>query len=270
MKKEFLVLIILGLIIIILLGVLIFIPGPKSPDNLFVKNLSIKSGQKIKSPLVVEGEARLWYFEGSFPIKITDKDGNVLGSSYVQAQSEWMTENFVPFKGEISFISDKQQNGFLILMKDNPSGLPENDQELKIPVIIESTDTMKIRVYFNNNNLDPEFSCNKVFPVERIISKTEAVASASMAELLKGPTQAEKDAGFFTSINDGVMLQALMIGMESGTTKVDFSKKLEEGVGGSCRVSAVRAQITETLKQFSTVKSVIISINGRTEDILQP
>jgi len=45
---------------------------------------------------------------------------------------------------------------------------------------------------------------------------------------------------------------------------------LQYQVGGSCRVSAIRAQIIETLKQFSTVKNVVISINGRTEDILQP
>ena len=51
---------------------------------------------------------------------------------------------------------------------------------------------------------------------------------------------------------------------------VDFDEQLEFQVGGSCRVSAIRAQIIQTIKQFSTVKDVIISINGRTEDILQP
>jgi len=45
---------------------------------------------------------------------------------------------------------------------------------------------------------------------------------------------------------------------------------LEEAVGGSCRVTAIRSQIEQTLKQFSTVQSVIISIDNRTEDILQP
>jgi len=35
------------------------------------------------------------------------------------------------------------------------------------------------------------------------------------------------------------------------------------------RVSAIRAQITETLKQFETVNEVIVSIDSRVEDILQ-
>ena len=51
---------------------------------------------------------------------------------------------------------------------------------------------------------------------------------------------------------------------------VDFDAQLEEGMGGSCRVSAVRAQITETLLQFSEARNVVISVDGRIEDILQP
>jgi spore germination protein GerM len=50
----------------------------------------------------------------------------------------------------------------------------------------------------------------------------------------------------------------------------DFNERLEYQVGGSCRVSAIRAQISETLKQFPTIKDVIILINGRKEDVLQP
>ena len=91
---------------------------------------------------------------------------------------------------------------------------------------------------------------------------------ASLEELFKGPTDTEKNAGFSTSINPGVKIQSLTI--ENGTAKVDFNEQLEYQVGGSCRVSAIRAQITQTLEQFPTIKNVIISINGRTEDILQP
>lgn len=270
MKKEFWLVIALGIIIIILLAVLVL---PKNMQSQDIKNLSVKSGQKITSPLVVEGQTRLYFFEGSFPIQITDEAGNVLGQSYVQATEDWMTENFVPFKGQIEFISEKEQKGFLVLKKDNPSGLPENDKETKIPVVImppNPAETMKVKVYFNNSKMDPEASCNKVFPVERIIPKTESVATASLRELLKGPTDSEKNEGYFTSINEGVKIQSLMIGMDSGTAWAGFSEELEKGVGGSCRVSAIRAQITQTLMQFPTIKSVVISIDGRTEDILQP
>jgi len=139
---------------------------------------------------------------------------------------------------------------------------------LEIPENSRKVEYMTVKVFFNNDKLDPEFSCNKVFPVEREILKTEAVGRAALTELLKGPTDAEKAQGFFTTINPGVKIQSLTI--ENGLAKVDFDEQLEFQVGGSCRVSAISAEIRETLKQFPTVDSVIISINGRTEDILQP
>ncbi|MFH1036535.1 MAG: GerMN domain-containing protein [Patescibacteria group bacterium] len=128
--------------------------------------------------------------------------------------------------------------------------------------------TTTLLVYFNNSNLDPEFSCNKVFPVERIVVRTQSPARKALELLFEGPTQSEKEQGFLTSINTGVEIQSLTI--ENKVAKADFNEQLEFQVGGSCRVSAIRAQITETLKQFPTVDSVIISIDGRTEDILQP
>lgn len=127
---------------------------------------------------------------------------------------------------------------------------------------------MGIQAFFNNDHLDPEFSCNKVFPVQRMIERNPAVARAALQELLKGPTEEEKMQGFFTSLNTGIQIQKLTV--EDRIAMVDFDEQLEFQVGGSCRVAAIRAQITETLKQFPAVDSVVISINGRTEDILQP
>jgi len=259
----------LAIIIVILIAILFFAKTEKI-DNPDVKNISVKSGQEITSPLVVEGTARgTWFFEGSFPIKILDENGNILGTSFVQAKTDWMTEDYVDFKGEITFSSATGGNGFLVLAKDNPSGLPEYDEEIKIPVILTSSGYTKVKVYFNNSKMDPEFSCNKVFAVEREIVKIEAIGSATINELLKGLTESEKAEGFFTNINSGVRLLSLSID-ENGTAFAEFDEQLQAGVGGSCKVSAIRAQITETLKQFPTVKSVVISINGRTEDILQP
>ncbi len=145
-----------------LLGILAW-PANKNSE---VKNLSIKEGREITAPLIVEGEAKgAWFFEASFPIKITDEQGNVLGSSFVQAKGDWMTENFVLFKGEVTYASKTRIKGFLVLAKDNPSGLPQYDRQIKIPVILSPAGYTKINVYFNNSKMDPEASCNKVFPV---------------------------------------------------------------------------------------------------------
>ncbi len=86
----------------------------------------------------VIGEARgYWFFEASFPIDLLDKDGDILVQSYAQAQGEWMTENFVPFKGEIKVPESYIGPATLILHKDNPSALPEHDASISFPITIE-------------------------------------------------------------------------------------------------------------------------------------
>ena len=51
---------------------------------------------------------------------------------------------------------------------------------------------------------------------------------------------------------------------------MDFSRELNDGVAGSCKVMAIRSQITQTLKQFSEIKGVVISVDGEAEEVLQP
>lgn len=244
-------------------------PTESCEGNSEVFVYSPKPGEEINSPFKIEGKAKgFWFFEASFPVRLLDENGKELAMGIVQAQSNWMTEDFVEFKGELSFVSDKEQSGKLVLQKDNPSGLPENDKKIEISVRLPKMETTKVKAYFNNNKMDPEVSCNKVFSVEREIIKTEAIARAALEELLKGTTQEEEKEGFSTSINPDVKIQKLII--ENGVAKVDFDEQLEFQIGGSCRVAAISAQIRETLKQFETVKSVVISIDGRIEDILQP
>ena len=94
--------------------------------------------QIIQSPLIVEGEARgTWYFEASFPVKLLDANGNVIAASPAQAQSDWMTDNFVPFKVQIEFKKPATSTGVLVLEKDNPSGLPKNAAKIEIPIRFE-------------------------------------------------------------------------------------------------------------------------------------
>ena len=136
---------------------------------------------------------------------------------------------------------------------------------------IQGQDTMVVKVFFNNSETAEEYSCNKTIPVDRTIKRTEdleAKAVRALEALFLGPTKEEKEGGIFTSIPQGVTVKSLQI--ENGVARADFDETLQFQVGGSCRVSAIRSQITSTLKQFKEVNEVIISIDGRTEDILQP
>ncbi|OGM05573.1 hypothetical protein A2715_05825 [Candidatus Woesebacteria bacterium RIFCSPHIGHO2_01_FULL_39_32] len=91
--------------------------------------------QEISSPLKLTGQARgNWYFEASFPVYLYDEEGNEIGTAIAQAQSDWMTEEFVPFSVNLEFDKPETLQGELVLQKANPSGLSENEDSLTIPV----------------------------------------------------------------------------------------------------------------------------------------
>lgn len=111
---------------------------PKNKTDLIVVVSPIKDSQ-ISSPLSIAGRARgNWFFEGSFPLTLLDQDRNVIAEGHATAQGEWMTGDFVKFLGTLQFDNYiKGQKGILVLKKDNPSDLPENNDSLEIPIIFK-------------------------------------------------------------------------------------------------------------------------------------
>ena len=94
-----------------------------------------RPNQKIESPLLLTGVARgNWFFEANFPIYLYDDNGNNLGFAIATAKSDWMTTEFVPFEARLDFEEPTTRTGKLILRKDNPSGLPQYDDELYLPI----------------------------------------------------------------------------------------------------------------------------------------
>lgn len=90
----------------------------------------------VSSPLVITGRARgTWYFEASAPYMLLDKDGKTIAQGHIDAQGDWMTTDFVPFKATITFAAQPAGSvGTLVLQNDNPSGDPARQKELRIPV----------------------------------------------------------------------------------------------------------------------------------------
>ena len=86
----------------------------------------------------VIGKARgPWFFEASFPIEVLDENNKVLATSVAQAQGEWMTTEFVPFTAQVKVNEDFIGKARLVLKKDNPSDMPENDASISFPITIE-------------------------------------------------------------------------------------------------------------------------------------
>ncbi len=103
-------------------------------DNL-IRVASPRPNALVTSPLVVKGMARgTWFFEASFPVRLFNGNGEEIARGVAQAKSDWMTTEFVPFEVTLIFTMPTTTVGTLLLDKDNPSGLPENEDALRMPV----------------------------------------------------------------------------------------------------------------------------------------
>ena len=85
----------------------------------------------------IRGKAAGWYFEASFPVKVLDKNGKMLWQGPAQAQGDWMTAEFVPFKVTAKIPQSYIGPATLVLEKDNSSGEPQYDASMSFPITIE-------------------------------------------------------------------------------------------------------------------------------------
>lgn len=235
-----------------------------------IQVLEPQSNQEISTPVVIKGQARgNWFFEASFPVEVLDDSQSAIGTGIAKSTGDWMTEDFVPFEATIDFVRPLSKHGFLVLKKDNPSGDAQYNDQLIIPVSFNQ-DTMSVKVYFATSKTagQNDFDCKYLESVNKEVPKSTAVARAALTALLAGPSASDKANGFYTAINSNVKINSLTI--DNGVARVDFNEQIQYQVGGSCKVSTIREQINQTLLQFPTVKSVIISVNGDVEQALQP
>ncbi|MCI0478996.1 GerMN domain-containing protein [Candidatus Uhrbacteria bacterium] len=223
-----------------------------------IRVANIVPGQTFLNGTSVEGTAVA--FENTFSWKLADADGRVLASGYEMAQQP---DAGIPgpFAFPVFFGTvPTTKAGTLILFEASAKdGTPIH--VLRIPVTF-SQETETVKVYFGNEKMNPNaMDCSLVYPVERVVPKgTGAVA---IHALLAGPTEAERRAGYYSSVPEGVLLKDASY--VDGQWRLDFDQTLQEGVGGSCRVMAIRSQIEATAGAGAR-----ISIDGRIEDILQP
>lgn len=264
--KKILILIV---VLVALAGVWFFVfrdNGISSKDDL-IKVYQPEANSKIQSPLTVTGEARgTWFFEASFPIFVLDEQGNQLGTGIAQAKSDWMTEDYVPFEATVEFQDSTTEKGTLVLKKDNPSGLPENDDELRIPIKFAKAvqQYRVVSLYYYNPSLDQDESGNitcayngkGIVSVQRNVSITQTPIQDTINLLLKGElTEAERNQGITTEYPlEGLSLQGASL--NDGVLTLEFDDPYYKTGGGSCRVGILWRQIETTAKQFSGVSQV--------------
>ena len=78
-----------------------------------------------------------WFYEAVFPIQVRDSDDNLVGTSQGKAQGDWTQPGLVTFTSQMTIDASYEGPANLILLKDNPSGLPQDIDSVTIPITIK-------------------------------------------------------------------------------------------------------------------------------------
>lgn len=229
------------------------------------------SGAFVGNPTTVKGYARgYWYFEASFPVEIRDGNGTLLATGPAQAEEDWMTERYVPFSATLVWNANPATNtGMIVFRRENPSGLPENDLSVTIPVSFVPTPGMtRVNVFYSYDPyIHDQDAYNIVLPIGRDIPSTTSIARATVETMLKGPTFSEKAEGYRSNINPKTVVRRIVID-DSGTATIDLSSEnFDENESftepGTPAIAYFERQLVETLRQFPSVKSVRYLLDGK-------
>ncbi|MFH1430119.1 MAG: Gmad2 immunoglobulin-like domain-containing protein [Candidatus Uhrbacteria bacterium] len=236
-------------------------------------HVSEPQGGVVENPIMVRGEARgSWFFEATFPITVENIDGDVLASHFGTALGEWMTDDFVQFDATLDVFVPEVTEAMLVLHRDNPSGLPEYDAELRIPITIQPTAVRSVSLSFYNpdEDLSPAAgllcSAQGLVVVGREIPVTRTPIQDTVRLLLRGEiTEEERAAGVTTEFPlEGVTLEGVSVA--DGVLSLEFNDPNGLTSGGACRSGVLWAQVEATARQFDG----IVSVQHIPEDIFQP
>jgi hypothetical protein len=101
-----------------------------------VISLSPNISTPLSSPQKIIGLIdKSWVFEAAFPIELFNSQNKNLFQGSASAP-DWLegTSTFTQFSATLKF-STTDKSGYLKIKNDNPSGLPQNDKSISIPVI---------------------------------------------------------------------------------------------------------------------------------------
>lgn len=247
---------------------------PPPPDSVpYFSDSTDESGASIVLESPVEDAKILGSFEvsgraradkGKVSVTLSGTNGGPLYGRLVSVVAD-AGDEYGRFSTKVSALDYVGE----VLLEVGFSSGGDDEERVSRNLELVSKDTVEVEIFFTNFDLDPWQSCQNVFAVKRHISSETNIYRAAIEALIEGPTDDESADGYESSLPERVRLKSVAADSE-GVVTADFDDYLGRGVAGSCRVGAIRAQIESTLKQFPEVREVVISIDGETEEILQP
>jgi len=124
-------------------------------------------------------------------------------------------------------------------------------------------------VYYLNSNKGIKvyfIKGEKPIAIVRDLPKEEDPLQIAALELMRGPTDIEKQSGIFTEIPGKARI--IKAEREGGTAVITFNEEIENYGGGSARVNGLVAQIVYTFTEIPGIKSVKIVVGNKAEVVL--
>jgi hypothetical protein len=121
--------------------------------------------------------------------------------------------------------------------------------------------TMTVTIFFHRGrDADPA----KVVAVRRTVPRTSKVGTASLKQLLAGPTKAERRSGYWSFFSPATAGKLQSLRISDGVARADFRdlRTIIPNASSSSGSTALLAELDHTLKQFRTVRTTVYSFNG--------
>ena len=129
------------------------------------------------------------------------------------------------------------------------------------------TDKNSVKVYFVKSVTSTDF---RLTPVRRKLSPDKSRISTAITELLKGPSEKEKKAGFYTEIPSTTKLIEInenAKNIDHSAVIINISKDFESG-GGSTSMSMRLKQLANTALDADKVHPVYLQLDGKKIDFI--
>ncbi|MGC9125276.1 MAG: Gmad2 immunoglobulin-like domain-containing protein, partial [Caldisericaceae bacterium] len=227
------------LFLLLVVGLLLSGCSKAAQNEVSIKSASVNTNGTIH----IEGSGRA--FESTIGVKIVDGLNNNLYEGPVVTNASDMSKigDFVLDASLRIFPQTDTISVECFVTSPKDGSITASDTT----IVNYNVPFKKIEVYYGNTVLNKDMiDCTKVFPVARRISEnSKNPVLDSVMLLINGPTKQELTDGYFASTPNNLTVNFVK---ETGNSiQVDFGKELMDVGGGSCKVGAIRAEITRTV-----------------------
>lgn len=226
----------------------------------------------MENPTAVYGTTTA--FESTFQWRLVDDAGTEISRGIGMAQSP---DAGIPGPFSLSVFYDRvpvsSRGTFEVYESSARDGEPIH--VVTIPIVFAFTRdrgcSSSVMIAMRDAARDPGvLECDATTRVARTVCGVPTLPLA-IHELLKGATAEEATRGYESSLVPGT--RDPDISVDASGYRLNFDQSIQNGVAGSCRVGAIRAQIEDTVLAFdasATRAMVHILMNGNADEVLQP